>query len=362
MNAPAPNVDVLQDGTCIAAIGDDALWALASTLHSNVPEADRPMGWSDFSPEQIQRLRDAGKAFLAIYLRQAASVGAEVPNYEAAAIALGFHKMDSGKWWAPNPLWHPSYMCRWDSAEAIFDSWWPDKPTASAEAEVAGEAVAWRYRQKAIPEMDWRYSATDMSSEVYLCEPLYLASPSRSEGGQTTLPDWKQDQAQTTRLKPRPQSEVLSATPESIRIELDSCRHAVATIEGNRTYSTTQNHNLSFYKGKVAGLEFALKAIPTLAQTSPVGDFYLVPREIIDEFPEINVNNYDHDDACALNSWGCEVVTNANPAGGPAIPSADRQPPICKFCDRPTLTECQSYGQATTACTFSSTHQNTQEV
>jgi hypothetical protein len=48
------------------------------------------------------------------------------------------------------------------------------------------------------------------------------------------------------------------------------------------------------------------------------GDFYLVPREIIDQFPEININNYDHDDACAVNAWGCEVVTNANPAFGPS--------------------------------------------
>lgn len=46
----------------------------------------------------------------------------------------------------------------------------------------------------------------------------------------------------------------------------------------------------------------------------PVGDFYLVPREIIDQFPEININNYDHDDSCALNAWGCDVVTNSNPA------------------------------------------------
>jgi len=41
------------------------------------------------------------------------------------------------------------------------------------------------------------------------------------------------------------------------------------------------------------------------------GEFYLVPREIIDQFPEININNYDHDDTCALNAWGCDVVTNA---------------------------------------------------
>lgn len=70
------------------------------------------------------------------------------------------------------------------------------------------------------------------------------------------------------------------------------------------------------------------------------GDFYLVPREIIDQFPEINVNNYDHDDACALNAWGCQVVTYANPA----LPSeaigreADEDHPDCK-----TDRECELY-------------------
>src|ERR1700722_18650399 len=68
-------------------------------------------------------------------------------------------------------------------------------------------------------------------------------------------------------------------------------------------------------------------AAPPPAALDPVGDFYLVPREIIDQFPEINVNNYDHDDACALNAWGCEVVTNATPAGQPAVTSTVRALP-----------------------------------
>ncbi len=31
-------------------------------------------------------------------------------------------------------------------------------------------------------------------------------------------------------------------------------------------------------------------------------------RPIIDKFPELNPSNYDHDDACALNAWGVELV------------------------------------------------------
>ena len=41
--------------------------------------------------------------------------------------------------------------------------------------------------------------------------------------------------------------------------------------------------------------------------------YVLVPEEIIDRFPEINPSNYDHDDACALNAWGVELVLSASP-------------------------------------------------
>lgn len=54
--------------------------------------------------------------------------------------------------------------------------------TATPEA---GEAkpVAWRYRRKDIPEMDWRYSDDDMSeNSAYVCEPLYAAHVSADAG------------------------------------------------------------------------------------------------------------------------------------------------------------------------------------
>lgn len=31
-------------------------------------------------------------------------------------------------------------------------------------------------------------------------------------------------------------------------------------------------------------------------------------KPIIDQFPEINPSNYDHDDVCHLNAWGVELV------------------------------------------------------
>lgn len=36
--------------------------------------------------------------------------------------------------------------------------------------------------------------------------------------------------------------------------------------------------------------------------------FVLVPRELLDRFPEINLANYGQDEVDALNAWGIEVV------------------------------------------------------
>jgi hypothetical protein len=47
-------------------IWDAALWALISTLHSHVAEDKRPAGWSDFSDEQIDRLKRSAEAFLRV--------------------------------------------------------------------------------------------------------------------------------------------------------------------------------------------------------------------------------------------------------------------------------------------------------
>lgn len=41
----------------------------------------------------------------------------------------------------------------------------------------------------------------------------------------------------------------------------------------------------------------------------------LVPKEILDRFPEINPSNYDHEDACNLNEWGIELVLASAPKG-----------------------------------------------
>ena len=37
--------------------------------------------------------------------------------------------------------------------------------------------------------------------------------------------------------------------------------------------------------------------------------YRVVPADLIDKFPEINMSNYDEDDVSVLNQWGIEVVT-----------------------------------------------------
>ena len=43
----------------------------------------------------------------------------------------------------------------------------------------------------------------------------------------------------------------------------------------------------------------------------------VVPLALLDSFPEINPSNYDHDDACALNAWGVELILAAAPQPEP---------------------------------------------
>ena len=49
----------------------------------------------------------------------------------------------------------------------------------------------------------------------------------------------------------------------------------------------------------------------------------MVPREVLDRFPEINPSNYDHDDACALNAWGVELVLAAEAVAQPTRGAAE---------------------------------------
>lgn len=58
--------------------------------------------------------------------------------------------------------------------------------------------------------------------------------------------------------------------------------------------------------------DVAIAAARAALLTAPPG-YVLVPVELIDAFPEINPSNYDHDQACKLNAWGCQVVTTAAP-------------------------------------------------
>jgi hypothetical protein len=115
--------------------------------------------------------------------------------------------------------------------EASVKAWNTRQAVAVERAEVAGEAV--RLRDAELSLAVWDHGR---ESEYWLRYPdaqeyidaggdasnpdrgalRSLASPPRSEGVrgcEVIPPDWKQDQAETTRIRPRPQSEVRSAEP-----------------------------------------------------------------------------------------------------------------------------------------------------
>lgn len=48
--------------------------------------------------------------------------------------------------------------------------------------------------------------------------------------------------------------------------------------------------------------------VKQLAEHKADAERYRNIKPIIDDFPEINPSNYDHDDAYGLNAWGVELV------------------------------------------------------
>lgn len=77
-----------------------------------------------------------------------------------------------------------------------------------------------------------------------------------------------------------------------------------------REHADGRVHILDWAADEIVRLDARLAKLEALyAERVCVPDGYtLVPTEILDRFPEINPSNYDHDDACALNSWGVELI------------------------------------------------------
>lgn len=78
---------------------------------------------------------------------------------------------------------------------------------------------------------------------------------------------------------------------------------------GGATYSTICGPRELRLFTRRAIEAYELGARSTAAQ--PAG-FKLVPVDLLARFPELNPSNYDHDDACAVNAWGVEVVLAAS--------------------------------------------------
>ena len=67
-------------------------------------------------------------------------------------------------------------------------------------------------------------------------------------------------------------------------------------------------------------------------QSAPAG-YVMVPVEMIDSFPEINPNNYSHDQVCDLNAWGCDLVLAAL-AAAPKAECTNSDSWNCKYCNK----------------------------
>lgn len=112
-------------------------------------------------PQAVARLRE----YIALLRSPAPAVersALESVIKEMAEVAAGGSDDPMDEWTADN--------------RAEIDKWQSRLQDALPAASPDASPVAWRYRLLVVPEMDWRYSAEDMSSnEAYICEPLYTS-------------------------------------------------------------------------------------------------------------------------------------------------------------------------------------------
>ena len=105
--------------------------------------------------------------------------------------------------------------------------------------------------------------------------------------------------------------------------------------EGAFEFVQRKCYSQGWQDGRREALGDVHRDLPEAAATKPTkpeqqaggvpAGFVLVPAEIVDRFPEINPSNYDHDDACALNAWGVELVLAAGPSQSAVQPLSNAQ-------------------------------------
>ena len=83
---------------------------------------------------------------------------------------------------------------------------------------------------------------------------------------------------------------------------LDHMRNALTEQAG------THAIELRAYEATVANLERRILQLEAERE-----GMALVPRELLDKFPELNTSNYGPDDVDELNAWGIELVLAAAP-------------------------------------------------
>ncbi len=142
------------------------------------PDAVRALGAA--RPYVLKRLLETKEDFERNVLAQIdAALAAPVPpadgaapNYEAAALALGFTRLPTGNWAHPHDGQHMDMTRFYPSAEAIFNQEIPDLLSPSGTG--AAEPVAWRRVRNDGAVTYWETAVPDSV-------PLYTTPPVRGD-------------------------------------------------------------------------------------------------------------------------------------------------------------------------------------
>ena len=105
-------------------------------------------------------------------------------------------------------------------------------------------------------------------------------------------------------LKLIEQNKALEADLETERLRLAACGvAALGYFDGckDEYRSASLEDTLRLYESNK-------ELVKQLAEHKADAERYRNIKPIIDDFPEINPSNYDHDDAYGLNAWGVELV------------------------------------------------------
>lgn len=94
----------------------------------------------------------------------------------------------------------------------------------------------------------------------------------------------------------------------------DDDAHAIAWAEDEIASLRKECASVSEIANNLDAENYRLSSRSPSPDTGTPEGWVLVPKEVLDRFPELNMSNYDENDVYALNSWGIELVTATPPS------------------------------------------------